>query len=32
MEKIKITQPYKASRKDVKDVIASSGVEINPNF
>ncbi|MBI5079467.1 ATP-binding protein [Candidatus Wolfebacteria bacterium] len=32
MEKIKITQSYKASQKDVKDVIASSGAEISPNF
>lgn len=32
MEKIKILQPYIAGSKDIKDIIAPSGLEIGPNF
>lgn len=32
MEKIKIQQPYEASEKDIKNVIAPAGVEVNPNY
>ncbi|MEK9168420.1 MAG: ATP-binding protein [Patescibacteria group bacterium] len=32
MEKIKIQQPYKASEKDIKNVIAPAGLEVNPNY
>ncbi len=32
MEKIKILQPYKAGEKDIKDIIAPAGLEINPGF
>ncbi len=32
MEKIKITQPYSASEKDIKNVIAPAGMEVSPEF
>jgi len=31
MENIKIPQPYKAGEKDIKDVIAPAGLEVNPS-
>ncbi len=31
-EKIKIQQPYAAGPKDVKNVIAPAGLEVNPNY
>ncbi|NCO15415.1 conjugal transfer protein TraC [Candidatus Wolfebacteria bacterium CG18_big_fil_WC_8_21_14_2_50_39_7] len=32
MENIKIPQPYKAGEKDIKDVIAPAGLEVNPAY
>jgi type IV secretory pathway VirB4 component len=32
MEKFKVQQPYKASEKDIKNVIAPAGLEVNPNY
>ena len=32
MEKFKIQQPYEASEKDIKNVIAPAGLEVNPNY
>ena len=32
MENIKIPQPYKAGEKDIKNVIAPAGLEVNPGY
>lgn len=32
MEEIKIKKPYVAGEKDIKDVIAPAGLEVNPNY
>ncbi len=32
MEKIKIQQSYMAGKKDIKDIIAPTAIEINPNY